>query len=77
MKLPVLGKGCSKCHQVEENAREALDETGGGKLETIYDITEASTMGMMEAPGLAIDGDVRVQGRVPESDEIRELIEDE
>lgn len=77
MKLQVLGKGCSKCHATEENAREAAGRTSKDvEVETVYDITEASAMGMMEAPGVAIDGEVKLQGRVPEPDEVVDLIEE-
>lgn len=76
MKVQVLGSGCDKCHQVEDNTREALDQVDREvEVETIYDLTEASAMGMMEAPGLAIDGELKLQGRVPGVDEIVESIE--
>jgi small redox-active disulfide protein 2 len=76
MKLQVLGKGCSKCHELEENAKQALEDAEDDvELETVYDITEASAMGMMDAPGLAIDGDIKIQGRVPDVDEIAPLVQ--
>ncbi|MFB6346767.1 MAG: MTH895/ArsE family thioredoxin-like protein [bacterium] len=76
MKLQVLGSGCSKCHKVEDRAREAVERHGKDvDLETVYDLTEASAMGMMDAPGVAVDGEVKIQGRVPDTDEIIELIE--
>ncbi len=75
MKLQVLGKGCSKCHQLEENAKTALENAGEDvELETVYEITEASAMGLMDAPGLAVDGDIKIQGRIPDPDEIVSLI---
>lgn len=76
MKLQVLGTGCSKCKSLEENARRAIEDTGEeAQIETVYDLAEASAMGMMDAPGLAVDGEIRVQGRVADRSEIVELIE--
>lgn len=76
MKLQVLGKGCSKCHELEENAQKALERVDkDGELQTVYDITEASAMGLMDAPGLAVDGLIEIQGRVPNPDEIVSLIQ--
>lgn len=76
MKLQILGEGCSKCHALEKNAKEALEDAGDDvELETVYEITEASAMGLMDAPGLAVDGDIKIQGRVPNTDEIVSLIQ--
>lgn len=76
MKLQVLGEGCSKCHALEKNAKAALEVAGDDvELETVYEITEASAMGLMDAPGLAVDGDIKIQGRVPNTDEIVSLIQ--
>lgn len=76
MKIQVLGSGCSKCHQVEDNTRQAVEQTDRTvDVETVYDLAEATSMGMMEAPGLAVDKELKIQGRVPDPGEIVELIE--
>lgn len=76
MKLQVLGKGCSKCHKLEGNVKTALETAGDNvELETVYEITEAAAMGLMDAPGLAVDGEIKIQGRVPDPEEIVSLIQ--
>lgn len=78
MKIQVLGKGCPKCQKLEKNAEEAIEESGKEiELEKVYDIQEASKMGMMSAPGLAVDGELKAQGSVLKPGEIAEIIEEE
>lgn len=76
MKIQVLGKGCPKCQKLEENVREAISQVDSDiALEKVYDIQKASKMGMMSAPGLAVDGELKRQGQVLEPGEIVEIIE--
>ncbi|MDY6771305.1 MAG: thioredoxin family protein [Candidatus Nanohaloarchaea archaeon] len=87
MKVQILGRGCPKCKKLEENTRDMLEQMEEEedppldpddiKIEKIYDLQKASSMGMMSAPGLAIDGELKKQGNVLNPGEIREVIEDE
>ncbi|MFB6115862.1 MAG: thioredoxin family protein [Candidatus Nanohalobium sp.] len=78
MKVQILGKGCPKCKKLEENTNEAIDGLDKDiEVEKVYDIEEASKMGMMSAPGFAVDGELKKQGSVLKPEEIREVIEDE
>ncbi|QKQ98240.1 thioredoxin family protein [Candidatus Nanohaloarchaea archaeon] len=88
MKIQILGRGCPKCKKLEKNAENALEqmkenaeEASEGlenvEIEKVYDLQEASKMGLMSAPGLAIDGELKKQGSVLKPDEIREVIQQE
>ncbi|MDY6778426.1 MAG: thioredoxin family protein [Candidatus Nanohaloarchaea archaeon] len=78
MKIQILGRGCPECQKLEENTEKALEDLSGDiEIEKVYDLQEASKMGMMSAPGLAIDGELKKQGSVLKPGEIREVIEDE
>jgi small redox-active disulfide protein 2 len=88
MKIQILGRGCPKCKKLEENTEDALEqmeenaeEAAEGlediEVEKVYDLQEASKMGLMSAPGLAIDGDLKKQGSVLKPAEIREVIQQE
>lgn len=77
MKIQILGKGCPKCQKLEENTRKAVEDLKEDiEVEKVYDIQEASKMGMMSAPGLAIDDELKAQGSVLKPEEIKEIIED-
>lgn len=71
MKLQVLGTGCPKCNTLKEHAREALEQSGiDGEIEAVSQINDIMAMGVMMTPALAIEGEVKVSGRVPSVKEI-------
>ena len=77
MKVQILGRGCPKCKKLEENTNKAVEGLEEDiEIEKVYDIEEASKMGMMSAPGFAVDGELEKQGSVLKPGEIREVIED-
>ena len=75
MKIQILGTGCPKCKKLEENARAAAEELGAGfEIEKVTDINEIMKFGVMMTPALAIDGQVKVVGKVPSPDEIQQML---
>lgn len=75
MKIEVLGTGCPKCNLLEQSARTAADKLGlRYELTHIKDINEIVRRGVMMTPALAIDGQVKVMGKVPSVDEIAKLL---
>ena len=75
MKLQVLGTGCPKCKQLAANAEEAARQAGVAcEIEKVTDIKRIVAFGVMMTPALAVDGQVKVAGRVPSVDEIKTLI---
>ena len=74
-KVQVLGTGCAKCDKLAENAKKALDNLGPDyELIKVTDINEIVGFGVMMTPALAVDGNVKVTGKVPSVDEIRDII---
>jgi small redox-active disulfide protein 2 len=75
MKIQVLGTGCPKCRKLEEMARKAAEELNlDYSLEKISQINEIVAMGVMSTPALAVDGKVVLSGRLPEEDELRQML---
>ena len=75
MKLQILGTGCPKCKKVADTAQAAAEELGlDYELEKITDINEIMKFGVMLTPGLAVDGTVKVSGKVPSVDEIKQML---
>jgi small redox-active disulfide protein 2 len=75
MKIEVLGSGCAKCEKLEENAKKAVEEAGVScDVEKITDIKKITSMGVMMTPALAIDGEVKIVGKVASPDEIKKLL---
>lgn len=75
MKIEVLGTGCPKCNLLEQTARAAADKLGlSYELTHIKDINEIVRRGVMMTPALAINGQVKIMGKVPSADEIAKLL---
>lgn len=74
-KLLVLGPGCPRCDQLLRVTGQAAEELGiEYHLEKLTDITKFSDFGVMMTPGLVVDGEVKVQGKVPSVDEIKAIL---
>lgn len=77
MKLvQVLGTGCPKCEKLKHNAEEAVKQAGiEAMVEKVTDINVITGFGVMMTPALAVDGEVKLVGRVPSPDEIQKLLQ--
>lgn len=74
-KLQVLGTGCPKCKKLAEQTEAAAKAAGiDYELEKVTDINEIMSFGVMITPALAVDGDVKVAGKVPSVDDIKTMI---
>jgi small redox-active disulfide protein 2 len=75
MKLQILGTGCPKCKKLAENAEAAAKALGVEyTLEKVTDLSEIMTFGVMMTPALAVDGIVRVVGKVPDTEAIKAML---
>ena len=75
MKIQILGTGCPKCKKTYENAEQALKDLDTcADLEKVEDLKAIMNFGVMVTPALAIDGEVKVAGKIPSVDEIKKLI---
>lgn len=74
-RLQILGTGCPKCKKLAELADETARRLGlEYQLEKVTDINEIMKFGVMMTPALAVDGVVKVAGKVPNTDEIAKMI---
>jgi small redox-active disulfide protein 2 len=73
--LQVLGTGCPKCRKLAEATEEAARHLGiEYKLEKVTDITAIMSFGVMMTPALAVDGKVKVSGKIPSAEELRDIL---
>jgi len=71
MRIEVFGTGCAKCKRLERNVNEALVKAGvKAEVLKIEDIDEITDRGIMVTPALAIDGDLKLMGKVPSVDDL-------
>ncbi len=74
-KIQVLGTGCPKCKKLFEAAQQAVTDGGiEAEVSKVDDINEILKFGVMMTPALAVDGEVKIVGRVPRPEEIQSII---
>ncbi|MFH1418445.1 MAG: thioredoxin family protein [Planctomycetota bacterium] len=67
MKIEVFGPGCSRCTSLAANAKAAADKLGiEYELSKVSDLSEMVKRGVIVTPALAIDGEVKLSGQVPD-----------
>jgi small redox-active disulfide protein 2 len=72
MEIKVLGSGCAKCVKLANLVNETLKETGkSASVIKVTDIKSIMEYGVMITPALVIDEVVKVAGRIPAKDEIK------
>jgi small redox-active disulfide protein 2 len=75
-KIQILGTGCPKCKKLAENAETAAKELGiEHQVEKVTDIIEIMKFGVMMTPALAVDGQVKIVGKVASPEEIKNIIQ--
>jgi small redox-active disulfide protein 2 len=71
MKIEVFGPGCPKCKKTEQNARTAAQELSvTAEIIKVTDVRKIAGRGVMLTPALAIDGELKIEGRIPTVNEI-------
>jgi len=74
-RIQILGTGCAKCNTLAANAEAAARELGlECEFEKVTDIEAIMAFDVMMTPALAVDGDVKVVGKVPSVAELKELL---
>jgi len=72
MKITVYGPGCPKCHEAEELVKRVVAESGSdATVEKVGDLQAMMKAGVLTTPAVAVDGKLKVVGRVPKPDEVR------
>lgn len=73
--IQILGTGCPKCGKLAENAEAAAKDLGlEYTIEKVTDLNRIMSFGIMMTPALAVDGQVKVVGKVPSVEEIKALL---
>jgi len=73
--IKILGAGCSKCKSTYNNVIEALKILDiQADVIKIEDIEEMMKYNVLTTPVLMIDDEIKVKGRVPDINEIKQLL---
>ena len=74
-KIEILGMGCAKCNQLENNAKKAVSETGvEAEVVHVADLRKIAEYKVLITPAIVIDGVVKSSGKIPSVDQIKEWV---
>ncbi len=75
LEIKVLGPGCANCKRLEQMAERAISELGlQATILKVTDYEEIMDLGVMSTPGLVINGQVVVSGRLPLMQEVSDWL---
>ncbi|MBC7086633.1 MAG: TM0996/MTH895 family glutaredoxin-like protein [Methanomethylovorans sp.] len=75
MKIEILGTGCAKCKKTKEIVEQAVTELGiDAEVVKVEDMNAALEYGVMITPAVVVDGDVKIAGKVPTVDKVKEWL---
>ena len=73
--IEVLGAGCANCNLLYERTQRAAQELGlECQIEKITDLNVIVGYRVMSTPALVVDGQVKLAGRVPSVEQLKELL---
>lgn len=75
MELLVLGPGCTKCKKLADATAQAARELRlEFQLNKVTDLNQILALRVMMTPALVVDGTVKVTGRVPSVEELKQIL---
>ena len=75
MEIKILGTGCAKCKSLEKMTREVVAQNGiKATITKVEDITEIMKYQIMSTPALVVNEKVEIKGRIPSSEEIKQVL---
>ncbi|HII03084.1 TPA: thioredoxin family protein [Methanosarcinaceae archaeon] len=75
MKIEILGTGCAKCKKTKEAIEKVLKENGKeAEVVKVEDFETILNYGVMITPAVVVDGEVKIAGKVPNEEDIREWV---
>lgn len=76
MKIQVLGTGCAKCKKLMEATVQAVQELGlEEEVEKVEEVREIAKFRVLATPALALDGQVKLAGKVPSVEQLKALLQ--
>lgn len=75
MKIEIFGPGCHRCQDLEKTVTKVISELNiPADVEKVKDIAKIVEAGIMQTPGLRINGKIKSFGRIPSAEEIKKWV---
>jgi small redox-active disulfide protein 2 len=66
VEVRVLGSGCARCKELEKMCYNVAAENNiDADIQKISDLKEIMSYGIMQTPGLVINGEMKISGKLP------------
>jgi len=66
IEIKILGSGCARCNELEKLCRNVAAQNDiNADIQKITDLKEIMSYGIMQTPGLVINGKVKISGKLP------------
>jgi small redox-active disulfide protein 2 len=76
MQILVIGPGCTKCKTLAQFTEQAVKELGvTAEINKVTDLKQIMALGVMMTPALAVNGTIKVVGKVPSIPEIKAILQ--
>ncbi|MHC1576717.1 MAG: thioredoxin family protein [Methanosarcinaceae archaeon] len=76
MKIEILGTGCPKCKKTYDVVTKAVKEAGvEADITKVEDLNSIMDYGVTLTPGVVVDGDVKITGKIPSINAVKEWIQ--
>jgi small redox-active disulfide protein 2 len=73
--IEVLGPGCPRCYETHRVVRHVVEEAKlDCRVEKNESVDRMVELGILRTPAVAFDGKVVLSGRIPKSDEVKQLL---
>ncbi len=77
MEIKVVGTGCASCKKLEKSVREVIEEQGiAAEVIKVENMMEIVKSGVLITPGLIIDGQIKISGKLPDKEEVERVIKE-
>lgn len=75
MKIEIFGPGCAKCNKTSEEVEKVMKKLGvDATIEHVTDIDSIVDRGVMFTPAVFIDGEKKIEGKVPKAADIEKWL---
>ena len=71
-KIEIFGTGCPNCEKTEDNIKRVIEEMDlDAEIVKVEDMNKITERGVMLTPAVAVDGDMKITGKVPAEEDIK------
>lgn len=73
--IEVLGPGCARCFETHKVVRHVVEERGlACTVRKVDSIDRMVELGVLRTPAIVFDGKIVLEGRVPRSEDVLQLL---